>query len=247
VLKGRRSILKSVWVTPFERNLWRNARMVQAVCKSEFDQLEKLRDMAPVKQIPNGVPRSNQDPNGSGTRDIWLFLGRLAIEQKGLYILLQAYARALARCPTLPQLVLAGPDFRGGTEALSRLAAELGISDRIELGPVTGIEKTALWGRTLAFFHPSRWEGMPLSILEALSHGIPCIVSPETGLAEWIENYQCGWKIDADPSQLSEAIIQLSQLTTARIRQYGVNARCASERDYSWERIGTQLKMNTLH
>lgn len=42
----------------------------------------------------------------------------------------------------------------------------------------------------------SRCEGMPMSILEALAVGTPCFITKETGMAEWIKRYNCGWIIN---------------------------------------------------
>jgi glycosyltransferase involved in cell wall biosynthesis len=76
-------------------------------------------------------------------------------------------------------LVLAGPD-KGGRADTERVAAELGVADRVELrGHVPQDELAALYRGAKCLVFPSRYEGFGLPVLEAMAVGVPVI----TGLA----------------------------------------------------------------
>ncbi|MFI4953746.1 MAG: glycosyltransferase family 4 protein, partial [Burkholderiales bacterium] len=65
-------------------------------------------------------------------------------------------------------LVLVGPDFRRGRRKLERLAARLRPSAPvILLGPVYGRERFDVVAGADVFVNTSRWEGMPIAVLEA--------------------------------------------------------------------------------
>lgn len=248
VIHGRRGGLKKIWISIFESKLWKNARFVQAVSVLEATQLGQLKGIANVIHLPNGV--LSIDENRSTPfeeRDIWLFLGRLALEQKGLDLLLDAYSEFNSLTRDAPKLVLAGPDFRGDLRLLQQQAERLGIAGKIEFtGPLRGSAKERIWERTELFLHPSRWEGMPLAILEALGHGIPCLVSPQTGLGEWVENNEAGWMVDLEIGKLVQAFQRIHRdRQTLPIR--GRNALIGVQRDYSWNSITTNLLSQYQH
>lgn len=63
-------------------------------------------------------------------------------------------------------------------------------------GYVTGQSKREAFESSCINILPSRSEGMPITILESLSYGRPCIVTRMTNMAELMEEYGCGWVID---------------------------------------------------
>lgn len=248
VIRGRRKVLKKIWISFFESRLWRNARFVQAVSVLEARQLGQLNCIAKVIHLPNGVRPIgvNQCPPFE-KRDIWLFLGRLALEQKGLDLLLDSYALYAKAASDVPKLVITGPDFRGNLSILKQRTERLGITDKIEFtGPLRGLDKERIWARTELFLHPSRWEGMPLAILEAMGHGIPCLVSPETGLGEWIEENQAGWMVESDISKLAQAFTRIHR-DKKTLSARGTNALIGVQRDYSWDSISKRLFLQYQH
>jgi glycosyltransferase involved in cell wall biosynthesis len=242
VIHGRRSVQKKIWVSLFESKLWRNAEFIHAVSPLESGQLARIAGIPEIVHIPNGVRCVDANRTGNfENRTVWLFLGRLALEQKGLDILLDAYASFSRSCDDVPKLVLAGPDFRGGQQWLQRRAGELGIGDKIDFtGPLIGSAKERIWDRSELFLHPSRWEGMPLAILEAMGHGVPCLVSPETGLGDWIEKNDAGWVVESGVDNLSEAFGRIHGNRKALVTK-GSNAWLGAKRDYSWDSIARSL------
>ncbi|MGQ0700536.1 MAG: glycosyltransferase [Panacagrimonas sp.] len=124
-------------------------------------------------------------PSLAGKRLI-LFLGRLH-EKKGCDLLIAAFARVAVREPDL-HLVMAGPDQTGWKAALMRMAAELGVGERITW---TGMLQGELkWGALLAaeaFILPSHQENFGIAVAEALAVGTPALISDKVNIWREIE------------------------------------------------------------
>src|SRR5207244_2183189 len=106
----------------------------------------------PVALVPNALDLQalstlNVPAEGAaaGSKDL-LFLGRLAVEHKGLDLLLRAYRLFLNRSgDTESRLLMVGPDHRGGRGALQGLVRQLGLEQRVALRePVFGQDKWRL-------------------------------------------------------------------------------------------------------
>ena len=94
----------------------------------------------------------------------------------------------------------------GSPEGIRRLAKMEGVSDRLKIGGfMEDIE--AMWSRHHALLLPSRYEGMPLAILEAMLCGRVCIVTDVAGNREPLEDNVSGF-IAAAPTivHLDEAM-----------------------------------------
>src|SRR6266516_7804748 len=72
-----------------------------------------------------------------------------------------------------------GPDLHGQKGSVARLNAELGLEVWVTLGEaVYGTQKRRLLESAAGFVYPSRWEAFGLSVVEAVSLGIPTLVTP---------------------------------------------------------------------
>jgi glycosyltransferase involved in cell wall biosynthesis len=238
VLKGRNRLAKAAWIFLRERRLWSRARMVQAVSEAEEEELRELGGICEIRYIPNGVKLPSL-PDKRGERDLWLFLGRLAIEHKGIDRMLAAYAECKSLKPDLPKLVLAGPDFRGDQAAIRERIRTLGLGDWIELpGPVTGDEKRRLFERASLFLHTSRWEGMPMSILEAMAWEIPCLLTKGTMMVPVVTEAGAGF--DAGDS-VTEIAAAMARAASAELSAMGRAARDCVATHFSWSTVAAKL------
>ncbi len=140
--------------------------------------------------IPNGVSRPEiYDPNlikeryGLEKNSYILFLGRL-VPEKGEHYLIEAFKSI----QTDKKLVIAGgaSDTDGYVEKLKKSAAE---DERILFtGFVQGRVLEELFSNAYIYVLPSDLEGMPLSLLEAMSYGNCCVVSDIAECAEVVED-----------------------------------------------------------
>jgi len=136
-----------------------------------------------------------------------IFLGRFAKFHKGIDVLLDALE------------ILKTQGYNGATVRFygnkndidfqylkDRLPALKGIATYC--GRVYGPEKEQVLQDADALILTSRFEGMPMSVLEALSYGVPCILTPGTNMAEDIESSGAGWKAQFNPQSVADTIVQ---------------------------------------
>ena len=166
--------------------------------------------------IPNGVdtqqfyPVTWSWPEELARRAERLILCVARLEYaKGIDVLLRAWTYMMAMPPTWreglrPRLCLAGDGAR--RVELERLAADLGIQESVEfLGTRHDIPHLLreAWG----FVLPSRWEGMPNALLEAMACALPCIATRVSGSEDIIEQGTNGLLVEPEqPEQLAYAL-----------------------------------------
>ena len=140
--------------------------------------------------IPNGVNRPKIIPANlitkkyNLTKDSYiLFLGRL-VPEKGIRYLIEAFKQV----KTDKKLVIAGGS--SDTDEFTNELKELAKDDEriIFTGFVQGQELEELYSNSYIYTLPSDLEGMPLSLLEAMSYGNCCLVSDIAECAEVVED-----------------------------------------------------------
>jgi glycosyltransferase involved in cell wall biosynthesis len=243
VLRGRRRWLKQLWIALWERRLWANARFLHAVSESEARNLKRLPRAPIVQVIPNGVdacslaPRPQESTHPSS----WLFLGRLCVRQKGLDLLLHAYAQARQRCP-LPRVHIVGPDFRGGLSTLQSLAHSLGLAAEVTFaGPLFGKAKQDALREATTLVQLSRWEGMPFSVLEAMAVGLPVLVTPGTNLSADVASANAGWTCESNVESIAMAMCAAATASSAERTEKATNAHNLVRTCFTWEALAGKM------
>ena len=132
-------------------------------------------------------------------------VGRLE-RQKGHDLLLRAYA-ASGLAKTL-DLIIVGRGTREGD--LRRQAAELGLGERVKFVDFTE-NPWAFVSRAKLFVLPSRWEGFPTALVEALACGAPALATAcDFGPAEIVEHGVNGWITQPEqPEAFGQAMADL--------------------------------------
>jgi glycosyltransferase involved in cell wall biosynthesis len=112
-----------------------------------------------------------------------VFVGRLTVA-KALDVLLNAWAQRDAALADVYLVIVGDGELR---DNLSRQAHELGIAQSVVF--TGGTNDTAAYLQACdAFVLPSRTEGMPVALLEAMACGLPCVATRVGGSAEVIED-----------------------------------------------------------
>jgi glycosyltransferase involved in cell wall biosynthesis len=202
------------------RRTFQGAVTTLVLGKRDLGLLTDLLRLKPnqIQVLHNAVPDPGLTENGpgrSGTTCRLLFLGHLS-DRKGVPELL----RALARPDLMAKdwhATLAG----GGPIDLYRgLAAELGIDHRIDFpGWVDQAAVTALCVSSDVLVLPSYAEGMAMSVLEGLSHGLAVVTTPVGAHEEVIEPEQSGLLVPpGDVDALADALVRVIEDTGYRAR-----------------------------
>ncbi|WP_435196314.1 glycosyltransferase family 4 protein [Natronomonas sp. EA1] len=161
---------------------WTFNRADVAFCYTDEDR-RRLRDIGvstPVTVVPNGIDTSRFTPAGAtsprlpaGDGPLVLFVGRL-VEGKRPGDAVEAIARLREEVDARLVFCGEGP-LRDSLEAMT---AEHGITDAVTfLGHVPYEEMPAVYRGADALILPSRAEGLPRTVLEALATGVPTVVS----------------------------------------------------------------------
>ena len=159
------------------------------------------------------LPRQEKSKNDTLSFNV-LFLGVLG-QRKGIYDLLGCWPKVLKAVPNA-RLLIGG---NGEVENASKVAQMLNLGASVEfLGWIDGDHKAELLKSADAFVLPSYNEGLPMSVLEAMSWAVPVVTTRVGGIPELITDEQDGFLIDAgNQEQLSNALISLGNNLDARI------------------------------
>lgn len=103
-------------------------------------------------------------------------------------------------------------------------------------GGIYGEDKDRRMRKADLFILTSRYEGMPMGILEALSYGIPCIVTPGTNMADIINKTSAGWVSSLDSSQIAETIKKAVDEYVQDYEKFRENAKNLSF-EFDWGKI----------
>lgn len=133
--------------------------------------------------IPNGIdlptlhaPEIIKQEYGLEKNSYILFLARIVLE-KGLDYLIDAWRLVKSQIDTDKKLVIAGGDSHSGNYYQSIVEKVKGDDSIIMTGFVEGQKLQELYSNAYLYVLPSDIEGMPMSLLEALSYGNVCLVS----------------------------------------------------------------------
>lgn len=199
-----------------------------------------------ARYIPNGVsiptqlPPKNIDAFGLEPRKYILFLSRL-VPEKGCHYLV----RAFQELDTSMKLVIAGG--AGHTEEYVRRLKNLaGANDRIVFtGFVSGRTLRELFSQAYLYVLPSEIEGLPISLLEALSFGLCVVTSDIPENLEVVRN--CGYSFKSrDVSELKTLLANLLD-NPELVRQAGLRSLETVRFNYNWDIIADQTEKVYRH
>lgn len=229
----------SKFIRQGERNAVAYAHEIIVLSKAVQDYFRETYGRE-TRLIPNGVTRPRtvaadqiRQKFGLEGQDYILFLGRL-VPEKGLRYLIEAFRQV----NTGKKLVIAGgsSDTDSFLQEIHALAAD---DDRILFtGFVQGQLLGELYSNAYVYTLPSDLEGMPLSLLEAMSYGNCCLVSDIPECADVVENRAMVFR-RGDVSDLKEKLQEACDDPAAvmRYKEYAADFICEK---YNWDSVVEQ-------
>ena len=232
------------------KELLQTIPLVLARSKSLMERLEQLgcpreklrlnRTGIPLEQYPNTV----RDVPTDGA---WCFVQACRlIEKKGLKTALRAFAKFHAEHPKA-RFILAG---EGPMKSeVEQFARELGIAEAVELRGFLSQEQLAeLYAKAHLFMHPSEMtsdqnqEGVPNSMLEAMSTGLPVLATLHGGIPEAVTHEQTGLLVaERDHEALFQSMLRLTR-DADLWRTYGAAAAQSVREEFSQARAIEKLE-----
>ncbi|MBI5297376.1 MAG: glycosyltransferase family 4 protein [Chloroflexi bacterium] len=223
-------------IGPFLHVIWHAAARVIANSHGLGSLARAFDAGVDIPIIPNGVDGSRFD---AGQRD-WasprlLSAGRI-VYQKGLDLGM----RALAQLQELDwhwYIAGDGPQMA----ALKSLAHELGIGERVTfLGWQSQEELADGYHQANLFLFPSRHEGMPNAVLEAMASGLPVVATRIAGSEELVVDGETGMLVSPEDVDSLRDGLRALLIDADKRERMGHASRLRVEREYSWESVARQ-------
>jgi glycosyltransferase involved in cell wall biosynthesis/polysaccharide pyruvyl transferase WcaK-like protein/O-antigen/teichoic acid export membrane protein len=212
----------------------RRYRYLVAVSEATAQQLSELNPSAHIAVVSNGVDQAAFAVTAERGQDV-VFVGRLETAQKGLDLLLKAWAGIAPQL--VGQLVIAG---RGPDEtSLRELTHKLGVADRVRfLGWIGGVEKYRLMAAARVVVVPSRFETFGIVAAEALATGTPVLAFDIPCLREVIPS-GCGRLVAPfNVEAFARGLLELYRENDWRIRASSQGRQFA--RAYDWDTLAVK-------
>lgn len=188
--------------------------------------------------LPNPIELPAHVPERRNRKGVTLlFLGRMG-ERKGPLRVVQAFHQLPAQVAARARVVLAGD---GEVERVREEVNQLGLNQQISVMDwVDARQREMLLTNADIYILPSLNEGLPMSILEAMSWGLPVITSPVGGIPEFVQDGFNGFLVPpTDIHAIAQAMQRLIEDEELRLRM-GANARASVEpldiRNY-WQQL----------
>lgn len=167
-----------------------------------------------------------------------VYIGRLDAYHKGIDIMLGAVGKIADELREQNfTLDIYGPDIYGRADKVRALIEKEGAGDIVSLyGTLDKQEKQKVILSADLFMQTSRFEGMPMGILESLSYGLPVLVTTGTTLADKVSKYSAGWACETQVDAVSSALLS----AVADKQSYGEkseNAVRLIKENFCWESV----------
>lgn len=195
------------------------AQLLRQVEPEHWDKLAVVRCGLDGEELQRPAPA--EPPAANGSLRV-LSVGRL-VPEKGQMILLQALAELRQRgVEATTTFVGAGPD----RSTLERASRQLGISDHVTFTGALGADRVAqAYGEADVFCLTSFAEGVPVSLMEAMSNRLPVVTTQIAGIPELVEDGVSGVVVPPGQARpVADALERLARQPGLR-RQWGEAGR----------------------
>lgn len=238
---------KRLYSALFQRRSLGKSACLRALCEQEAHDFRAYGLNNPIAIVPNGVavlPRTDPSPlllkfpQLIGKR-IVLFLGRIH-RKKGILDLLSAWPSVM-HYHSNAHLLIAGANY-DNTEAVARaIISKNNLQSSVTFcGVLNGISKLQALSASWVFCLPSYSEGMSIAVLEALSVGLPAIITPACNV-DGVESSGAGLLTSNEPPQLAEVISHALSISSAEWDTMSRAAQLLARSKYDWSVIGERM------
>lgn len=187
--------------------------------------------------LPNGTDIPDFYEKNNKKEKVFVSIGRYEPYQKGLDLLIDAVeANYDLLISNNINIALYGSNMEHKREILEDTVKSKKLESIITFHDgVFGEEKDRVLRNADAFLMPSRFEGHPTGLLEALAYGLPCLATTGSNMREEIVDSEAGWGADNTSESVSIALRNMiNNINTFEIK--GKNARALANQ-YSWDAI----------
>ncbi len=211
-----------------------------------FTNLAELRDSAYRTEndliIPNGIDpeivnNSNNKSVESFENPVLYFLGRFDIHHKGLDYLFDALDILEEKKYSI-KIIIYGTGNNKQIEYVNNRIKKYNYICVKNGKTIYGQDKKDALEKCNILLLTSRYEGSPMTVLDGLSYGNPCIATPGTNIADELVENKIGWRAELSAESIAQTIINaIGEYTEDGVSFF---SRCKEYvlRKYSWLKIG---------
>lgn len=232
-------------IGPFEKLIWRNADALVANSSGLKKLAENFHNKKEILVIPNGVDsrafsdtgsEENVEENYHTDEVRLLFVSRL-IERKGLQLLIPQLNVIRQQCQNVGKSVRLSVVGDGPyRDELIKITKDSHVTDIVDFcGQKSKSELPKYYSESDIFIFPSKKEGMPNVVLEAMSYGLPVVMTPCEGSEELIHDN--GYIVPAE--EFEKYIVKL--ICNDKIRdQMGQKSKEIVKELFRWDQIANK-------
>ena len=233
----RLSLLKKVYFHLWSRLPLRSFDKIVAVSLSDKQMFSKIRDS--ITFIPDSVDYSRfSSIIRKPEEGVFLFIGRIT-KNKRIDNLIRTFSLIQKEKPE-STLVIVGSDWDNNVNEFKQLSKNLGCKNVIFTGKIDDAALNEYKARAKFFVSASDYEGFGISVLEAMSAGIPVIVNDIPAFRSFVKENDNGLFVDySSPEQASSQIIDF--MRNADLDKISSNAK-KSAMQYDYRITGNSLE-----
>ena len=244
----RRALKKSVANLLFFNSFIRGALAIEYLNDGEMETTAKKWKAVRSIVVPNGIDKKIDDCpcnrfNRKGLKG--LFIGRIDVFHKGIDTFLGA-------CSFLRDDLIKrecvfefyGPCDKADMELIQEYLHEHKLDNIISVhDEVHNERKNELLINSDFFVLTSRFEGMPMGLLEALSYGLPSIVTYGTNMGSEIASCGAGFCSSCDVDGIKNSLIKIISLEKSDLNRMSECAMILASK-YNWNEIAKQAHLS---
>lgn len=225
-------------IGPFEKIIWKKADALVANSQGLKKLASDFYDKKEIRIITNGVDekwlQSGIGQGDSHDDEIWLLFVSRLIERKGLQFILPQLGRVNEQAGKRVALMIVGDGpYR---PELERIVAENHLTDLVTFaGQKNKSELPPYYQAADIFVLPSKKEGMPNVVLEAMASGLPVVMTPCEGSEELIRGN--GYAVPA--SEFGDRLIALCRDEELRLQMGSASLQLVREQ-FRWSSIAAK-------
>nr|WP_281419838.1 glycosyltransferase [Evansella tamaricis] len=246
--RNKKKIKKIIGNIIFFNGFLKRAKAIQYLTTNELDESGTNWNKNSII-IPNGIGFKDRKKMKNNSKQLQgIFIGRIDTYQKGLDLLVEACEQIREELiNSNVVLKLYGPDRYSSKRSLQKLIIEKQLHGVLSIhDAVFDDEKEKIQLESDFFIMTSRFEGHSMGLIEALSYGLPCLVTEGTNMKEEIQGSNAGWVADNNVQSIKLALLHVISEKN-KLREKSLAAK-ELVRKYDWLMIGemTTVKYKEL-
>ena len=202
-----------------------------------FSDVERIVRKEQVCICPNGIPEMSGMTNEVKRYPVprLLFLSNL-VESKGVYILLDACKTLQEKGYVFTCHFVGGESKEISREIMEEERARRGLEETVWYhGPQYGADKERFFQEADIFVQPTFEDCFPLTIIEAMQHGLPVVATSEGAIPDMVEHGKTGYLCESRNVQhLTECLEKILKDSELR-KQMGKNGCCRYKEKFTLE------------